>query len=285
MNRLPKWMRTTLRTDREFSAVHNLLAELKLNTVCRSAHCPNIHECWNSGTATMMILGDTCTRACRFCAVDTGRPAGVDKSEPHRVAQGAKEMGLRFVVITSVTRDDLPDGGAGVFAQTIQALKQTIPGVGVEVLTPDFQGREEALATVLRAEPDVFAHNVETVARLQPLIRPQAPYRRSLEVLRFSAAWKPHIAVKSGLMLGLGETPEEIERTMYDLVDAGCELLTLGQYLAPSRRHAQVVRYVSPEEFDNLAERARKIGFKAVASAPLVRSSYRADELLAAVEG
>ena len=276
-------MRTDLRTDREFTRVHGLLADRGLHTVCQSARCPNRHECWNNGTATMMILGDTCTRRCRFCAVSKGSPSGVDASEPDRVAAAAKEMGLRYAVLTSVTRDDLPDGGAGVFAESIRAIRREIPGAGVEVLVPDFQGARNPLNTVLEAGPDVFAHNLETVRRLQPLVRPQASCECSLSVLRFAADFRPAVVVKSGLMLGMGESDEEVFQSLDDLLVAGCELLTLGQYLAPSAAHHPVARFLTPDEFDGLADKARMMGFKGVAAAPRVRSSYKAAELLSAV--
>jgi lipoic acid synthetase len=276
-------MRIDLRTDRDFTRVHGLLADRDLHTVCRSAKCPNRHECWNSGTATIMILGDTCTRRCRFCAVTKGTPADLDVDEPARVAAAANEMRLRYVVLTSVTRDDLPDGGAGVFAESIRAVKREIPGSRVEVLVPDFQGLQDSLRSVLEAGPDVFAHNLETVRRLQPVVRPQASYERSLSVLRYAANHRPRVAVKSGLMLGMGESDEEIVEALGDLVKAGCELLTLGQYLAPSRDHHPVARFVTPDEFEECAARARAIGFKSVAAAPRVRSSYKAAELLDAI--
>jgi lipoyl synthase len=273
-------MRTDLRTDRDFTRVHELLSERDLHTVCQSAKCPNRHECWNGGTATMMILGDTCTRRCRFCAVAKGSPEGVDAEEPARVASAAKEMGLRYVVLTSVTRDDLPDGGAGVFSESIRAVRREIPGAGVEVLVPDFKGSQESLRAVLAAGPDVFAHNLETVRRLQPVVRPQALYERSLSVLRFASDYRPRVAVKSGLMLGMGESDDEIVQALDDIVKEGCELLTLGQYLAPSAEHHPVARFVTPDEFDQWAEKARAIGLKGVAAAPRVRSSYKAAELL-----
>lgn len=284
MLRLPPWMRTDLRTDRDFTRVHGLLADLDLHTVCQSAKCPNRHECWNNGTATMMILGDICTRRCRFCAVTKGSPTGVDVDEPGRVAAAAKEMGLRYVVLTSVTRDDLPDGGAGIFAESIRAVQREIPGVGVEVLVPDFKGSSESLRSVLEAGPDVFAHNLETVRCLQPVVRPQASYERSLSVLRFAADFRPRVAVKSGLMLGMGESDEEIIQALDDLIKAGCELLTLGQYLAPSAEHHPVARFITPDEFDGVAATARSMGFRGVASAPRVRSSYKAAELLEGVQ-
>ncbi|HNX53424.1 MAG TPA: lipoyl synthase [Pontiellaceae bacterium] len=273
--RLPQWMRRPIATDEQYPDVQKLLASLQLNTVCASAKCPNRHECWNRGTATVMILGNTCTRNCRFCNVNTGRPGPVDYDEPARVAEAARRLNLRHIVITSVTRDDLPDGGAGVFATTIRAVKEAMPEASVEVLTPDFVMH---LDTVLDAGPDVFNHNLETVKRLQAAIRPQASYAKSLATLR-KAAERGGVQVKSGLMLGLGETDEEIFECLNDLYAEGVRLLTLGQYLAPTREHYPVERFISPEHFDELAARAGAIGFEGVAAGPLVRSSYRADEL------
>jgi lipoic acid synthetase len=274
--RLPQWMRRPIATDQSYPDVSKLLESLQLNTVCASAKCPNRHECWNRGTATVMILGNTCTRDCRFCNVNTGRPDPVDAGEPARVAEAAKRLNLRHVVITSVTRDDLPDGGAEAFAATILAVKAAVPEASVEVLTPDFV---EHLDTVLDARPDVFNHNLETVKRLQATVRPQASYEKSLATLH-KAAERGGVQVKSGLMLGLGETDEEIFQCLEDLYAAGVRLLTLGQYLAPTRQHYPVERYLSPEHFDELAAKARIIGFAGVAAGPLVRSSYRADELV-----
>lgn len=273
--RLPQWMRRPIATDQNYPDVSKLLESLQLNTVCASAKCPNRHECWNRGTATVMILGNTCTRNCRFCNVNTGKPSQVDPDEPARVAEAAKRLNLRHVVITSVTRDDLPDGGAAAFAATIHAVKEAMPGASVEVLTPDFL---EHLDVVLAAQPDVFNHNLETVKRLQVTVRPQASYEKSLATLR-RAAEHGGVQVKSGLMLGLGETDEEISECLKDLYESGVRLLTLGQYLAPTREHHPVDRYLSPEHFDALAEEARTVGFAGVAAGPLVRSSYRADEL------
>jgi lipoic acid synthetase len=274
--RLPRWMRRPISTDQNYPDVTRLLERLQLNTVCASANCPNRHECWNRGTATVMILGNTCTRNCRFCNVETGTPGAVDPDEPARVAEAVHRLQLRHAVITSVTRDDLPDGGAQAFADTIRAVKEELPTVSVEVLTPDFV---DHLDTVLDAGPDVFNHNLETVRRRQNEVRPQAGYERSLATLR-KAAERQTCRVKSGLMLGLGETDEEILECLQDLYAAGVRLLTLGQYLAPTRRHCPVDRFVSPEHFDRLAEKAKEIGFQGVASGPLVRSSYRADELV-----
>jgi len=280
MPRIPDWIRLKWKVDSDFAKVHNLVGGLGLHTVCQSAKCPNIHECWGAGTATIMLLGNLCTRNCKFCSVPHGRPLAVDRNEPRRVAEAARGMKLNHIVLTSVNRDDLPDGGAFIFAETITLLRETIPGLKVEVLTPDFEGNEAALQTVFNAWPDVFSHNVETVARLQAVIRPQASYGRSLSVLRAGAEWRPKMAIKSGLMLGMGETTEEVEQAMVDLYEAGCRILTLGQYLQPTRHNRAVERYVMPREFDALADTARKIGFAGVASGPMVRSSYRAEHLL-----
>ncbi len=313
VQRLPKWLRRPIATDKNYPDVSRLLESLQLNTVCASAKCPNRHECWNRGTATIMILGNTCTRNCRFCNVATGKPDPVDLDEPSRVAEAAKRLNLRHVVITSVDRDDLPDGGAHAFANTIRAVKAVLPEATVEVLTPDFV---EHLDTVLDAGPDVFNHNLETVERLQAEIRPQASYEKSLATLRYAAEWscrtglsessdspclndQSHafeyekrvlqtdkhlshrkILIKSGLMLGLGETDEELFQTLEDLLAAGVRLLTLGQYLAPTKQHHPVERFISPEHFDELAARAREIGFAGVAAGPLVRSSYQAEQLV-----
>jgi len=280
MPRIPEWIRLKWRVDSDFGKVNNLVGGLGLHTVCQSAKCPNIHECWGAGTATIMLLGNLCTRSCKFCSVPHGRPLAVDADEPRRVAEAVRGMKLKHVVLTSVNRDDLPDGGAGIFAETITRLRVALPELKIEILTPDFEGNEAAMETVFRAGPDVFSHNVETVARLQAVIRPQASYGRSLSVLRAAASWRPKMAIKSGIMLGMGETAEELEQTMRDLYDAGCRILTLGQYLQPTRHNRPVDRYVMPREFDAFAEVARKIGFAGVASGPMVRSSYKAEELL-----
>lgn len=277
--RLPPWIRVRLPHAGVSDAVKQLLDECALHTVCRGAQCPNQHECFSRGTATFMILGGVCTRDCLFCAVRNGRPQPVDSDEPGRVAAAAQRLGLRYVVITSVTRDDLDDGGAAQFAQTVDAVRRMIPGVKVEVLVPDFQGRARDLDTVLGAGPDVLNHNLETVERLQRIIRPAASYEWSLGVLRHAANAVPKPVVKSGLMVGLGETDEEVFQAMADLRAAGCELLTIGQYLAPSPRHAPVRRYVHPDTFAAYARRGTAMGFRGVASGPLVRSSYLADRL------
>ncbi|MFH0907850.1 MAG: lipoyl synthase [bacterium] len=292
MPRIPPWIRLRMSAEGKFANVHELVGDLGLHTVCKSAKCPNIHECWGRGTATLMLLGSVCTRACTFCAIPTGRPRELDIDEPRRVAAAAKRMNLRHVVLTSVCRDDLPDGGAGIFAETIRAIREVLPESTIEVLTPDFQGVEDSLRTVLEARPDVFNHNIETVSRLQSVIRPQASYGRSLSVLKFAAAWQPALAchdglgpsgglaVKSGVMLGLGETDDEVVFALKDLHQAGCRFLTIGQYLQPSRKHCAVERFVSPGEFARFEGIAREIGFEGIASGPMVRSSYKADELL-----
>lgn len=273
-----------LRTDRHYADVSHILREKGLHTVCKSAKCPNRHACWNAGTATFMILGDVCTRNCRFCGIRSGMPEAPDPREPERLGEAAAIMNLRYVVVTSVTRDDLPNGGAEQFAQVIGALRRCDSVQGVEVLTPDFHGSAEALNIVADARPDVFNHNLETVRRLQPQIRPQASYRCSLEVLRRMAD-RGTMVVKSGLMVGLGETDDEVIEAIQDLAAAGCSILTVGQYLTPERDHYAVHRYVSPDIFDLYREEALKAGFRAVASAPLVRSSYQAAELMKQVAG
>lgn len=278
---MPEWIRLKFKVDSDFAKVNNLVGGLGLHTVCQSAKCPNIHECWGAGTSTIMILGNLCTRACKFCSVPHGRPKEVDTDEPRRVAEAVKKMNLKHIVMTSVDRDDMPDGGAFIFAETIERLRADDPNLKIEVLTPDFQGNQESLELVFKAWPDVFSHNIETVLRLQSVIRPQASYGRSLAVLRAGAEWRPKMAIKSGIMLGMGEEIDEVEQAMKDLFEAGCRILTLGQYLRPTRQNREVTRYVMPREFDALAETAKKIGFAGVASGPMVRSSYKADELLA----
>lgn len=269
-----------MNADSEFGKVQDLVGAMGLHTVCRSAKCPNIHECWGRGTATLMLLGNECTRACRFCAIPAGRPKVYDADEPKRVAAAAKAMRLQHVVLTSVARDDLPDGGSGIFAESIRAIRRELPEASIEVLTPDFQGDDAALAAVLEAGPDVFNHNLETVKRLQAAVRPQASYGRSLAVLKFAAEWPNPPAVKSGIMIGLGETDDELFEALGDLHGVGVRLLTLGQYLQPTRAHRPVDRYATPRDFDRYAERAREVGFTGIASGPMVRSSYKADDLL-----
>jgi len=277
--RLPPWLRTNLPTTDNFAHTRALLDELKLHTVCQSAACPNHWECWSKGTATFMIGGDRCTRACAFCAVTTAKPFPLDTDEPARVAEAARRLGLRHVVITAVSRDDLPDGGAGHFRRTIEAVRAQSPGTVIEVLTPDFNVREDAIETVLSARPHIFNHNLETVRRLTPTVRSRATYDRSLKVLQLvKTKAGATIYTKSGLMLGLGETEEEIFAALADLRGVGCDLLTLGQYLQPTLKHLPVVEYITPEKLAEYGVRARAMGFQHVASAPMVRSSYHADE-------
>jgi len=261
-----------------YEPVEQMVARLRLSTVCQSAHCPNIGECFSRGTATFMILGRRCTRSCRFCVVEKGDPERVDPTESDRVAEAVFDLGLSHAVITSVTRDDLGDGGADQFVKTIAGIRRTCSGTAVEVLVPDFTGSRSAIGSVCHAGPDVFNHNIETVPRLYPGVRPQARFQRSLAVLSMAASHG--IPVKSGLMLGLGESTEEINFTLGELRRAGCDYLTIGQYLAPSSNHVPVARYVPPEEFEKWAEISRSLGFKGVSAGPLVRSSYRADEML-----
>jgi lipoic acid synthetase len=276
--RLPAWLRVKVGKREQSRETGDLLARHGLNTVCASARCPNLGECYACGTATFLILGNCCTRNCGFCAVPSGTPEALDPEEPVRVARAVAEMGLKYVVVTSVTRDDLPDGGAGHFARTIAAIRDAAPGTAVEVLTPDFRGDREALATVLRAGPAIFNHNLETVRRLQKLVRPQADYDRSLGVLAAARELAPDLPRKSGLMVGLGETDEEIREALADLSRTGVSLVTIGQYLRPTRAHLPVARYVPPEQFDRYGEWGREAGLRFVAAGPFVRSSYRAAE-------
>ncbi len=264
----------------KISEMKNMFRAANLHTVCESAHCPNMGQCWSKGVATFMILGDVCTRACRFCAVSTGRPLSVDPGEPHHIAQTIQKMNLRYVVVTSVARDDLHDEGAGHFAQTINEVRQWSPSTTIEILIPDFSAREENLKIVTDVQPQVMSHNIETIQRLSKKIRPQAEYNRSLKVLKIIKQLNPSIFVKSSFMVGLGETHEEILALMEDLLESGCQILTVGQYLAPTlmKRHVPVERFVTPEEFENYKQIGRKLGFKHVMSGPLVRSSYIAEE-------
>jgi lipoic acid synthetase len=275
----PPWLRARFHATPELDAMKKLVAEQKLHTVCFSAACPNLGECWGRGTATFMIGGNHCTRRCGFCDVATARPAALDPGEPARVAEAVAKLGLRFAVVTCVARDDLADGGAGQMAATVRAIRSLCPGVGIEILISDYAGDESALRAVLDAEPDVLNHNLETVARLQRRVRPAAGYERSLGVLRRAGELAPEIPRKSGLMLGLGETGDELRAAFRDLHAAGVTLLTLGQYLRPSPDHLPMDRWVPPEEFDAWAGEARAIGFAEVAAGPLVRSSYRAEQL------
>jgi lipoyl synthase len=282
--RLPPWLKKRLPASGAASQTRAILDELGLDTVCQSAHCPNLPECFARHTATFMILGSHCTRNCRFCAVDHAAPDPVRQDEPEAVAEASARMGLRHVVVTSVTRDDLPDGGAGHFARVIRAIADRLPGAVVEVLTPDFQGSREAVAIVIEAAPNVFNHNVETAPRLYAEIRPQADYAQSIEVLRYAKSLirdrHQRTFTKSGLMVGCGETREELSGVLRDLRGAECDILTVGQYLAPSGSHFPVVRFVPPEEFAEIDVEARELGFLAVASGPFVRSSYNAEALL-----
>ena len=275
----PDWLKVRVRATPELEQVQRTVAERRLNTVCFSAACPNLNECWSRGTATFMIGGSRCTRRCAFCDVATGRPDALDPDEPARVADAVAALGLRFAVVTCVARDDLPDGGAGQMAATVRAIRARCPGVGVEVLIADYGGDEAALRAVLEAGPDVLNHNLETVARLQRKVRPAASYERSLSVLRRAGALAPGLPIKSGLILGMGEREEEIDQALRDLRAAGVSLLTLGQYLRPSPDHLPLDRWVSPGEFARWGERARALGFVDVASGPLVRSSYHAEQL------
>ena len=272
----PRWLRAPAPAGSRYQELKDLVSRLRLHTVCESAACPNVGECWNHGTATFMILGNVCTRRCGFCAVQKGIPLAVDEDEPRRVAEAVAALGLRFAVITSVNRDDRKDGGAGQFARTILAIRERVPGCGVEVLVPDFQGRRESMATVLEARPDILNHNTETVPRLYRQVRLGARYERSLEMLAYAKELAPGIPTKSGLMLGLGETLEEVETVLRDLRAHHVDILTLGQYLRPSPKHLPIVRYVPPAEFAALKRLGYQLGFAHVESGPLVRSSYHA---------
>lgn len=278
-DRKPPWLKRRIPAGATYQKVRDTLKRGRLHTVCEAALCPNLGECFSSGTATFMILGDYCTRNCRFCAVRQGPISPPDPAEPARVAGAVQDLGLEYVVITSVTRDDVPDGGASIFAETIRAIRKKAPRAEIEVLIPDFQGDWHALALVIEARPDVLNHNIETVPRLYPTVRPQAVYRRSLDLLREARKIDPAMRTKSGLMLGLGEGADELKETFRDLLDVDCGMLTLGQYLRPSKDHLPIDRYVPPEEFDQWRLIALDMGFREVASGPFVRSSYHAKEL------
>jgi len=273
--RLPHWMKMKRAQGETYSRIKNLVAQQQLHTICTSGNCPNIGECWNRGTATFMILGDTCTRRCKFCAVHTGKPLPPDTDEPARIAEAVHLMGLRHCVITSVDRDDLPDLGSSAWSKTIREVRHRNPTVTIEVLIPDFQGRKDCIQSVIKASPEVISHNVETVERLTPSIRSRARYRTSLDVLQFIAS--SGITAKSGLMLGLGEKEEEVIRCLHDLLQAGVSVVTLGQYLQPTPEHMPVYEYIRPEQFMAYKEHALGLGFAAVESSPLVRSSYHAE--------
>ncbi|MSQ13828.1 MAG: lipoyl synthase [Dehalococcoidia bacterium] len=283
--RHPEWLKVKMPEGPNYLELRALLRQSGLHTVCEEAHCPNIGECWERRSATFMILGDLCTWRCHYCAVKTGRPLGLDLDEPERLAQAVERLNLRYCVITSVTRDDLPDGGAGLFAQCIVKVRERAPSCQVEVLIPDLTGRRDGLKTVLDAGPAVLNHNIETAERIFKQVRPKGDYRRSLELLRRAAEIAPHIPTKSGMMVGLGEETEEVLQTMRDLRSVGVRLLTVGQYLRPSPVHAPMQRHYHPDEFAALREEGMRMGFRHVASGPLVRSSYHAEEQAMAAGG
>jgi lipoyl synthase len=280
--RLPKWLRVQLPKNRKFFQLKSLVEKYNLNTVCESASCPNIGTCWDAGTLTFMILGDTCSRACRFCDVATGNMLAPDPDEPIRIAKTLSKLNIRYAVITSVDRDDLIDGGAEHWVKTIQSIRSKCPKIKIETLIPDFQGNTNLVKKICKLEPDVLAHNLETVESLQSRLRPQCRYTWSLDTLR-TAATKKNLIVKSSLMLGLGEKEEEVVRSMKDLVSAGCQILSLGQYLRPSPRHLEVVEFIHPDKFSEYKEIGESLGFKHVEAGPLVRSSYLADKQAQAV--
>lgn len=279
MQRKPEWLRVRLSDTKKYNSVNDIIKARKLNTVCEGANCPNRVNCYSQRTATFLILGEQCTRNCQFCNITKGELPHPDLSEPERVALGVKDLGLAHAVITSVTRDDLKDGGAKVFAMTTEAIRAHSPDTIVELLIPDMQGNEAALDTVMASSPEVLNHNVETVPRLYAAVRPEADYAQSIEVLRYVKATYPNTLTKSGLMLGLGETEEEVVAVMKDLKDAGVDFITIGQYLQPSADHYDMVEYIHPEQFEAYAKKARAMDFLGVASAPLVRSSYFAKDL------
>ncbi|MFN2545461.1 MAG: lipoyl synthase [Actinomycetota bacterium] len=278
--RRPDWLKVKARTGPNYLELKGLMRGQELHTVCEEAGCPNIFECWEEREATFLILGDRCTRRCGFCDVMTAKPLAVDEKEPQRIAEAVQAMGLRYVVLTGVARDDLPDGGARIWAASITAVREAVPGCAVEVLPADFKGGERDIATVVEAEPDVFAHNLETVRRLHSRIRPAFGYERSLEVLRIAKRLRAEQVTKSNLILGMGERPDEVPEAMRDLRDAGCDLLTMGQYLQPTKFHLPIDRWVTPGEFDSHAELGPEMGFAHVEAGPLVRSSYHAGKQL-----
>ena len=279
MEKKPEWLKVPY-NQQEVEQIAGMMQAMGLHTVCREANCPNMGECYKKHTATFMILGSRCTRNCRFCNVTHGRPEPVDPAEPQHVADAAKALGLRHVVVTCVTRDDLPDGGAGQFAATIAAIRRTVSGATVEVLISDMQGSTDSLDTVIAAGPDVINHNLETVPELYAQVRPQADYRRSLDVLRYVKQKAPSILTKTGIMVGLGETDEQVYALMRDVRAVGCDILTVGQYLQPSERHIALQAYITPEKFAEYKQKGEEMGFRYVASGPLVRSSYKAQEAL-----
>ena len=276
--KLPEWLKVTMPGSPRYLELKRLMRGQQLHTVCEEAHCPNIGECWDRGTATFMILGEICTRRCHYCAVTTGRPQGLDLQEPARLAETVKRMGLRYCVITSVNRDDLADGGAFIFAACINKIRVESPGCKVEVLIPDFAGSRDALSQVMDAGPDVLNHNIESSRRIFPRVRPKGDYRRSLELLAQAKELTPGAVTKSGIIVGMGETVAEVVETMQDLREVDCDLLTIGQYLRPSAKHLAIDRFYHPSEFAELRQIGQDLGFKHVASGPLVRSSYHADE-------
>ncbi len=276
--RLPEWFKVPMPGGPNYMSLRERFRSEDLHTVCEEAQCPNIGDCWERGTATFMILGDVCTRACAYCAVTTGIPQGLDLQEPVRLAETVERLGLKYVVITSVNRDDLPDGGAFIFAQCVRQIHKRAPGCKVELLIPDYQGNWDALASTMEARPDTLNHNIETVRRVFRRVRPQGEYDQSLELLRRVKELSPGAVTKSGMMVGLGETWDEIVETMQDLRSADCDLLTIGQYLRPSQKHAPIAKWYTPAEFDELRQEGEALGFHHVASGPLVRSSYHADE-------
>ncbi|AYB42230.1 lipoyl synthase [Paenibacillus lautus] len=280
----PDWIRIKLTTGDNYKEIKSMMRSKTLHTVCEEARCPNIYECWANRTATFMILGDICTRACRFCAVNTGLPTELDLQEPERVAEAAEQMNLRHCVVTSVARDDLKDGGAYIFAETVKAIRRRLPLCSVEVLIPDFMGDEESLKIVLDVKPDILNHNIETVERMSDRVRAKAKYSRSLQLLKNAKAMQPDIPTKSSIMLGVGEQWHEILEAMDDLRSVGCDIMTIGQYLQPSPKHLNVEKYYTPEEFAILKEEGMKRGFSHVESGPLVRSSYHAHEQVKSAE-
>jgi lipoic acid synthetase len=282
--RKPEWLKVKLSTGENFQELKQMMRSKTLHTVCEEARCPNIYECWANRTATFMILGDICTRACRFCAVKTGMPTELDLQEPERVAEAVEQMGVRHAVVTSVARDDLQDGGATVFAATIHAIRKRNPVTSVEVLIPDFQGNWEALQVVMEAKPDILNHNIETVKRRSDRVRSKAKYPRSLELLKQAKEMQPQIPTKSSIMVGVGETFEEVIEAMHDLYDHNVNIVTIGQYLQPTKKHMKIERYYTPDQFVEWKEIGLGLGFSHVESGPLVRSSYHAHEQVKAAE-
>ena len=281
LGKRPDWLKIKLPVGDNFNDVRNLMRKQKLNTVCEEANCPNIAECWNHRTATFMILGDICTRTCGFCNVKSGLPTELDLDEPGRVVESIKELKLRHSVITSVNRDELNDGGAEIFKEVVRLCREEVPDCTVEILIPDFKGEEHAFEIIMQSPPDILNHNLETIERLYHVVRPQAKYHRSLELIKWFK--QKGLKTKSGLMVGIGEKPDEVIDVMNDLVSYGCDILTIGQYLQPTKQHLPVDRFVTPDEFNMYKEEGLKIGFKIVESSPLVRSSYHADEQARAV--